>query len=60
MMKDEDISNLGKIFKLLQKCNMERVFLREFQNYIQAEGEVILGRVNTEEERAMKSTKSFI
>lgn len=46
MMRDRDIANLSRIYKLLLKSNMERVFLKEFQNYIQAEGEVILGKVN--------------
>ena len=36
MMKDRDIMNLSRIYKLLLKSNMERVFLKEFQNYIQA------------------------
>lgn len=46
MMRDRDIANLSRIYKLLLKSNMERVFLKEFQNFIQAEGEVILGKVN--------------
>lgn len=60
MMRDRDIANLSRIYKLLLKSNMERVFLKEFQNYIQAEGEVILGKVNAEEERAMKSIYTSI
>ena len=34
---------------------MERVFYKELQAYIQAEGEQILAKVPAEEEKAMKS-----
>jgi len=31
------------------------VFFKEFQNYIQSEGEQILSRITAEDEKAMKS-----
>jgi len=34
---------------------MERVFFKEFQNYIQSEGEQILSKITAEDEKAMKS-----
>lgn len=39
---------------------MERVFFKEFQNYIQSEGEQILSRITAEDEKAMKSILYFI
>ncbi len=47
MMKERDISNLIKIFGLLKKANMVRVFFKEFQNYIQIEGEQILNKISS-------------
>lgn len=35
---------------------MSRAFFKEFQNYIQAEGDDILNRISAEDEKAMKST----
>lgn len=35
---------------------MERVFYKELQAYIQAEGEQILAKISAEDEKAMKST----
>jgi hypothetical protein len=55
-MKEKDITNLNKIFGLLKKGNMDRIFFKEFQNYIQAEGEQILNKISSEDEKAMKST----
>lgn len=56
MMKERDIPNLIKIFGLLKKANMVRVFFKEFQNYIQSDGEQILNKISSEDEKAMKST----
>lgn len=60
MMKERDVPNLAKIFKLLEKANMGRAFNKEFQNYIQAEGEEILNKISSEDEKAMKSKLSPI
>lgn len=49
MMKDKDISNLLKIYALLKKANMVRVFFKEFQNYIQSEGEQVLNKISAED-----------
>lgn len=57
MMHERDIGNLNKIFRLLKKANMERVFYKELQSYIQAEGEQILAKISAEDEKAMKSTQ---
>jgi hypothetical protein len=38
MMKEKDIASLTNIFTILKKANMTRVFCKEFQNYVQAEG----------------------
>jgi hypothetical protein len=56
MMKEGDLANLTKIFALLKKANMVRVFHKEFQSYVQAEGELILNRISSEDERNMKSS----
>jgi hypothetical protein len=56
MMKEQDVGNLSSIFSLLEKANMSRAFFKEFQNYIQAEGDDILNRISAEDEKAMKST----
>lgn len=55
MMKDNDDKNLKSIFSLLEKANMSRAFFKEFQNYIQVEGDEILNRISAEDEKAMKS-----
>lgn len=47
MVKERDVANLVKIFKLLEKANMSRAFFKEFQAYIQAEGEEILNRISS-------------
>lgn len=60
MMKEKDIANLTNIFAILKKANMTRVFCKEFQNYIQAEGQQILNKVSSEDEKAMKSNKLTI
>lgn len=56
MMHERDIGNLSKIFRLLKKADMERVFYKELQAYIQAEGEQILAKISADDEKAMKST----
>jgi hypothetical protein len=38
MMRERDAANLAKIYTILKKAKMLRVFYREFQNYIHAEG----------------------
>ena len=38
MMRERDVINLAKIYSILKKANMLRVYYKEFQNYIQAEG----------------------
>ena len=55
MVKERDVANLAKIFKLLEKANMSRAFFKEFQAYVQSEGEEILNRISSEDEKAMKS-----
>jgi|JI9StandDraft_2_1071091.scaffolds.fasta_scaffold1431458_1 hypothetical protein len=59
MMQEKDVRSLVKIYELLKKSNMQRVFFKEFQSYIQSEGENILTRVTAEDEKTMKS-KHFI
>ena len=56
MIRGRDIKNLGRVYRLLKKANMTRVFFKEMQGFIQSEGEGILGRISPEDERAMKST----
>ena len=36
MVKERDVANLTKIFKLLDKSNMSRAFFKEFQAFIQS------------------------
>jgi hypothetical protein len=55
MMHERDIKNMVRIYELLKKSNMQRVFFQEFQSYITSEGESILSRMTPEDERAMKS-----
>lgn len=38
MMRERDVTNLAKTYSILKKANMLRVYYREFQNYIHAEG----------------------
>lgn len=38
-----------KIYQLLKKSNMQRVFFKEFQAFIASEGEAILSRMTHEE-----------
>jgi hypothetical protein len=38
MMKERDTANLAKIYVILKKANMLRVYYKEFQAYIQVEG----------------------
>ena len=45
-MQERDIENMVKIYSMLKKANMQRVFFREFQGYITGEGESILGRMS--------------
>ena len=59
MMKDKDIPNMVKIYDLLKKANMQRVFFKVFQTYIASEGEIILSRMTPEDEKIMKS-KPFL
>ena len=49
MMQDKDITNMVKIYELLKKANMQRVFFKVFQNYIASEGEIILSRMTPED-----------
>ena len=49
MMNERDIPNMVKIYDLLKKSNMQRVFFKEFQNYITNEGEIILSRMTPED-----------
>ena len=60
MMQERDIQNMVAVYELLKKANMQRVFFKEFQNYIVTQGEHILGRMSPEEEKAMKSTSAPI
>lgn len=39
---------------------MQRVFFKEFQSYIQNEGEQILSQITAEDERVMKSNTIVI
>lgn len=55
MMKEKDINNIKMIFSILKKANMTRVFYKEFQAYVQADGEAILNKISSEDERTMKS-----
>ena len=48
-MNDRDIPNMVKIYDILKKSNMQRVFFKEFQNYITNEGEIILSRMTPED-----------
>lgn len=57
MMQAKDVANLVKAYEILKKANMQRVFFKEFQAYIQSEGEMILSKISSEEERAMKSMR---
>jgi hypothetical protein len=56
MMHERDIKSMAKIYELLKDSTMQRVFFKEFQSYIQSEGEQILARITAEDEKAMKST----
>ena len=49
MMNERDIPNMVKIYDLLKKSNMQRVFFKEFQNYITNEGEIIMSRMTPED-----------
>ncbi len=47
MMKERDIPNLIKIFALLKKANIVKAFFKEFQNFIQSDGEQILNKISS-------------
>jgi hypothetical protein len=49
MMQEKDVKNLVKVYEILKKANMQRVFFKEFQGYIQNEGEQILSKISAED-----------
>ena len=55
MIKQRDLKNLVKVYALLKKANMTRVFFKEMERYIQVEGEQLLGKISPEDEKTMKS-----
>ena len=36
---------MSRIYDLLKEANMQKEFFKEFQNYIQSEGEQLMGRI---------------